>query len=259
MLDTLTSARRLFVFKGATDAATIAEVAAQLRSYGPNWLLWVCEADGAHPGGSVERLATGLLRGFVSRFATYDPNPSLPVEDWVAVCANAYRLWRHAEPPAIPIANIISESIASLCCEWIQGDATISRWLDQPAPDAGGLCEHRLQTAAFTSVYRALLPIASGGDFAFSALIRIPEEFQGRQIGAALAGFSSNALWSADLKSRGTWQRIWVTATLPLDARYIACELLAEGNNGDGFQSACWCLEKGSVPRGYGFEPPAPR
>jgi hypothetical protein len=140
---------------------------------------------------------------------------------------------------------MISEAMASLCCKWIQGDTATTRRLDEPAPDDGGLREHRLQTTAITSACRARLPIATGGDFVFSAWIRIPEEFRGRQIGAQLVGFSSNALWSADLKSRGNWQRVWVTATLPPDARYIACELIAEGAIGYGFQplAGIWSAE----------------
>ena len=90
----LSHGRQLFVFKGETDITTIREIVVQLRSYGPNCLVWVCVADPAHRPGSVERLSDGLLRGFVSRFGTYDGDPSLPVEDWVALCANAYRLWR---------------------------------------------------------------------------------------------------------------------------------------------------------------------
>jgi hypothetical protein len=116
--------------------------------------------------------------------------------------------------------------------------------------------EHRLEEAEATSVYRVLVPIASGGDFVFSVWVRIPEGFRGRQIGAVFAGLSSISMWSADLKSRENWQRVWVTAHLPSDARCIACDIIAHGAVGDIFQSAYWCLERGNRPLGHGFAVP---
>jgi hypothetical protein len=249
----LSHGRQLFVFKGETDITTIREIVVQLRTYGPNCLVWVCVADAAHLPGSVERLSDGLLRGFVSRFGTYDGDPSLPVEDWVAVCANAYRLSRNADPPKAPLYNLISPEIATCSCRWSTELSSGTRVLDEPAPSGGVMFEHRLEKAEATSVYRALVPIASGGDFVFSVWVRIPEGFRGRQIGALLPGFSSIAMWTADLKSRGRWQRVWVTANLPIDARSIACDIIAEGAVGDIFHSASWCLERGNQPLGYGF------
>jgi hypothetical protein len=249
----LSRARRLFVFKGPSDIATIREIAVQLRTYAPNWLLWVNVADAAHLPGSVQCISDGLLLGFVSRFGTYDGDPSLPVEEWVAVCANAYRLWRNADPPKAPLYNLISLAIATRSCRWFTDLSAATRVLDEPAPTGGVMFEHRLGKAETTSVYRALLPIASGGHFVFSAWIRIPEGFHGRQIGALLPGFSSVAMWTADLKSRARWQRLWVTANLPIDVRSICCEIIAEGAVGDVFHSASWCLERGNRPLGYGF------
>lgn len=252
----LSRGRKLFVFKGETDNSAIREILAQLRSYGPNCLVWVCVADGAHVPGSVERLGDGLLRGFVSRFGTYDGAPSLPVEDWVAVCANAYRLTRNAEPPKAALYNLISPEIATCPVRWSSELSSGTRVLDEPAPRGGVMFEHRLEEAEATSVYRVLVPIASGGDFVFSVWVRVPEGFRGRQIGAVFAGLSSISMWTADLKSRENWQRVWVTAHLPSDARCIACDIIADGAVGDIFQSAYWCLERGNRPLGHGFAVP---
>ena len=249
----LSHGRRLFVFKGLSDIATIREIVVQLQRYGPNCLLWIGVADDAHLPGSVEYHSEGLLRGFVSRFGTYDGAPSLPVEEWVAVCTNAYRLWRNADPPKAPLYNLISSAIATGSCHWFTHESVATRVLDEPAPTGGAMFEHRLEVAEATSVYRALVPIASGGDFAFSTWIRIPEGFCGRQIGALVPGCSTIAMWTADLKSRARWQRIWVTAHLPIDARCIACDIIAEGAVGEVFHSASWCLERGNRPLGYGF------
>jgi hypothetical protein len=245
--------RKLFVFKGETDITAIREIVVQLRTYGPNCLVWVCVADATHLAGSVERLSDGLLRGFVSRFGTYDGDPSLPVEDWVAVCANAYRLSRNAEPPKAPLYNLISPEIATCPVRWSSELSSGTRVLYEPAASGGVMFEHRLEEAETTSVYRVLVPIASGGDFVFSVWVRIPEGFRGRQIGALLYGFSSIAMWTADLRSRENWQRVWVTANIPIDERCIACDIIAEGAVDNIFHSAHWCLERGNQPLGYGF------
>ena len=250
----LSRARKLFVFKSQADVSVIREVLVQLRTYGPNSLLWVCVADAAHLPGSVERLGDGLLRGFVSRVGTYYGAPSLPVEEWVTVCANAYRLMRNAEPPDASLYNLISPEIVTCPVRWSSPFSSGTRVLDEPAPRGGVKFEHRLVEADATTAYRVLVPIDSGGDFVFSVWVRIPEGFRGRQIGVLIPGFSSVAIWAADLRSRGNWQRIWVTATLPNDERCIGCDLMAEGDVGEVFQSAHWCLERGNQPLGYGFD-----
>jgi hypothetical protein len=249
----LSASRRLFVFKGPADIAEIREIVAQLQTYGPNCLLWICVADAEHSPGCVERLSDGLLRGFVSRYGTYDEAPSIPVEEWVAVCANAYRLWRNAEPPVAPHCNLISEAAEARSCRWFTDLSATTRIFDKPAPTGGVIYEHRLDSAELTSVYRVVLPITSGGKFVFSAWIRIPEQFRGRHIAAVLPGFASVATWTADLKSRKRWQRIWVAADVPIEERAVACDIIAAGDVGSAFFSATWCLERGSEPLGYGF------
>ena len=72
----LSRARRLFVYKGDCEIALIQEIVAGLRGYGPNSLLWVRQADAAHPPGSVIRISDGLLLGFVDRSGSYDGDPS---------------------------------------------------------------------------------------------------------------------------------------------------------------------------------------
>jgi hypothetical protein len=253
LIGDLSRGRKIFVFKGTSALATIREIAAQLQAYGRNCLLWVNVADGAHRPGLVERHSDELLFGFVSHFGTYDGDPSLPIEDWVAVCANAYRLWRNTDPPKLQVENLISRAMASNSCQWFADPSGSTRTLDEPGPNGSIALEHRLGGAQVTSVYRAQLPIACGGGFVFSAWIRIPHEFRGRQIAALLSGYTSVAMWTADLQSRARWQRIWVTANLPVEARCISCAIIAEGAVGASFHSAAWCLERGNRPLGYGF------
>jgi hypothetical protein len=254
LLGDLSRARKIFILKGNADAATIQEIAAQLQTYGRNCLLWVKVADVMHPPGSVERTADGLLSGFVRRFGTYEGDPSLPVEHWVAVCANAHRLWRGTDPPKILFDNLISQAIVDDPRQTFAYSPAAMRVLGERAPNGGVVLEHKVESAEATSLCRLHLPITSGGSFVFSAWIRIPQGFRGRQIAALLSGFSSVAMWTADLKSRGRWQRIWVTANLPTDARSISCDIIAESAVGDVFHSAMWCLERGNRPLGYGFD-----
>lgn len=253
LLRDLKEAHKLFVFKGQAAPDTVSRIAAKLRAYGPNSLLWVDLADARQPPGTVERMSDGLMRGFVRHFGTYDDDPCLPVEDWVSVCGNAYRLWRGEDPPRMPFDNLIAQTKGEQRCEWISHPAAATDKVTEPGPNGDIAFEHRLRATARVPAYYAYLPIPSGGSFVFSVWIRIPEDFGGRRIFAVFHGFPIRASWDGHVKSRGYWQRLWVTATLPQDARDIACGIIAEAAVGDVFYSTAWCLERGTRPSGYGF------
>ena len=247
--------RRLYVYRGRADPRTIREVAAQLKSYGDNRLLWVRLANATHLPGSVKCLADGLLVGFVSRFGIYEPDrtPRIPVEEWIAVCAKTYRHWRNADPPKVPLKNLIARAVAERRCRWAADPAVANRLVEGPAPSGNSMFEHRLGKTGSTSVYRVHLPVSPGGIFSFSAWILIPEGFRGRRIAVSLPGGSIVSNWIADPKSIGRWQRIWVAANIPVDPRNISCNLIADGTVDDVFYSADWCLERRDRPSGYGF------
>jgi hypothetical protein len=89
----LSDASRIFVWKRAGDAAE-AEAGAlhqALRAYGPNTLLWVAKADEGHAAGTVQRIGPGLLRGNLDRFAPAYDADELFLEQWLRVCAGAWR------------------------------------------------------------------------------------------------------------------------------------------------------------------------
>jgi len=245
--------RRLFIYRGRCDIALIREIAAQIRTYGPNRLLWVNIADDDHLPGTVECLSDGLMLGFISRFGDYEGTASVPVEEWVALCAKVYRLWRDTDPPKVPLDNLISRATAKQACRWSADSSAAAYVLEGPSPTGGAMIEHRLGMGGTAPVYRVELPIDFGGIFVLSVWIQIPEGFHGRQIGALLPGCSIISKWPADLKSRGQWQRVWVRGNVPIDAQSISCDLIAEGAEGDVFLSASWCLERGNHPTGYGF------
>jgi hypothetical protein len=253
LLRELARGKKLFVFKGKSDLATMHDMARELRTYGPNSLLWVALADDAHPAASVERDSDGLLLGFVSSFGTYDEDPILPVEEWVTVCAKAYRLWRNEEPPKVRIENLIARAVSAQSCRWVSDTHASTRTLNECSAIGGTVFEHRWHSGEPAYVYRAQLPIPSGGNYAFSAWIKVPEGFSAPRLCVRLAGFSSITTWMADPKTYTRWQRVWVCASVPNHARTIVCDLVVAGTAGGVFQSADWCLERGTRPSGYGF------
>ncbi len=253
LLQDLSRGRKLCVFKGQTDLATVRDVGAALQTHGPNCLLWVKVADVEHAPGSVQRDSAGLLLGYVSRYGTYDGAPSLPVEEWVAMCANAYRLWRNEDVPRAWCDNLISDAVASQSCLWVGDPSAETRSCADPSLACGVRYRHRLGREDATVVFRAQLPIACGGKLTFSTWVRITEGSELRAISLLLDGFATVATWAADLRSHGRWQRLWLTADVPASARTVACDLIAAGAPGAEFDSTNWCLERAPRPSGYGF------
>jgi len=255
LLRELSSGRRLFVYRGPAHVNVVHGVLEQLQTYGNNTLLWVRLATDTLLPRSVRRVRKGLLVGFVSRFGIYehDRTPRLPIEDWIIVCAKAYQLWRKTEPPQMRLENLIPRDLANQPYRAPPVSAATVRVLDEQAPTGGAVLEHRLGKTELSSICRLIVPVESGGTFSFSAWIRIPEGFHGRRIIATLSGCSRASRWNADANSTANWQWLWISADLPADARSISCELMADGDVGDVFYSASWCLERRNLPSGHGF------
>ena len=249
----LARGRRLLVYKGRSELATMRELAAQLRSHGPNTLLWVDVAGHTHEPGFVERDSPTLLRGYVSRFGTYDDDPSLPVEEWVSVCASAYQLWRNQTPPVAPVENLLANAVAADRCVWTAPVRGVTRRMAEPALPGGEVFEHRPGRGAPEAVWQAWLPLDSGGKLVLSTWLRLPEGGNLDQVSLVLSGFATTTAWHADLRARGNWQRAWIGADVSQGTRAILCELRAAGAPGTVFHSSRWCLERGTRPSGFGF------
>ena len=69
-----------------------------MHAYGPTALLWVEQQDRDHPAGTVEWVATGLLKGYIDRFAPAENAHALSLDCWLAICRNALKLAK--TPPA---------------------------------------------------------------------------------------------------------------------------------------------------------------
>jgi tetratricopeptide (TPR) repeat protein len=71
-----------------------------VRSYGDNMLLYVRYEDAAHPNGTVEFAAPGLIIGYIDRFKMAPDgqlSASPPSASWLEICRNAYALFEGAD------------------------------------------------------------------------------------------------------------------------------------------------------------------
>ena len=87
----LTETRRIFVWKSDVPAPEnmVRDLAATLRRRVLNLLLSVSTAEPDRPAGMVEYAEYGLLRGYISRFSSYETNEQVDFESWIALCRSA--------------------------------------------------------------------------------------------------------------------------------------------------------------------------
>lgn len=96
IMEDLEAAEKIFVYKRNSEVSEeeILPLFLSLNRRGPNWLLWVVEADESHPPGTVEVAMHGLLKGYIERFAPDANAHDFSFEGWMRVCANAHILSR---------------------------------------------------------------------------------------------------------------------------------------------------------------------
>jgi len=96
LLEDLQAADKIFVYRGMKPLAEsdMLKLAATMRNFGPTTLLWVEVADEEHEAGSVEEVATGLLRGNIERFAPANNAHDFDLDAWIGICHNAEALRR---------------------------------------------------------------------------------------------------------------------------------------------------------------------
>jgi hypothetical protein len=90
-VDDLTNSGKIFLRKSnrpVTDS-TMIEMYKAMQDYGAPVLLWVTLTDEEHPHTTVRRLAPGLLRGYIKRFAPYELAKDIRIEDWRDLCRAA--------------------------------------------------------------------------------------------------------------------------------------------------------------------------
>jgi tetratricopeptide (TPR) repeat protein len=100
LIDDLEEGSKIFVFRLTDRDLTTQEIDdlhAAMRAYGNNTLLYVRYETDENPNGTVEAVREGLLVGYMDRFKlsrTDQLSSAPPTSSWLAVCRNAYALWR---------------------------------------------------------------------------------------------------------------------------------------------------------------------
>jgi hypothetical protein len=95
-VDEVDAGEKIFVFKRGGDIpeSEILPLFLALNQRRSNTLLWVVEEEPRRPGGTVEVLMNGLLKGYIDRFAPSENAHDFSFEGWVRLCVNAFLLNR---------------------------------------------------------------------------------------------------------------------------------------------------------------------
>jgi hypothetical protein len=96
LIEDLEDASKIFAYRGMhrLPQPLVLRLVAAMRAYGPTTLLWIEQQDGQHPAGTVEWITTGLLKGYIDRFAPAENAHALSLDCWVSICRNALKLGR---------------------------------------------------------------------------------------------------------------------------------------------------------------------
>jgi hypothetical protein len=95
-IEEMDAGEKIFVFRRgrAIAESEILPLFLALNRGKANTLLWVVPEEPGHPGGSVEVLMNGLLKGYIDRFAPGDNAHDFSFETWVRLCVHAFLLKR---------------------------------------------------------------------------------------------------------------------------------------------------------------------
>lgn len=99
-LEDLANGDKIFVVKRNVplEEGEAFQLLSALRGHAASTLLYVVPATPDCPPGTTERVAPGLLRGYIDRFAPPATAQDLSLEPWLAICVNASRLAAGAQP-----------------------------------------------------------------------------------------------------------------------------------------------------------------
>jgi hypothetical protein len=101
-MEELQATDNIFVYKfgSAVSEEEILSLYMALTRYSDATLLWVVPEERDRPAGTVEVMMSGLLKGYIERFAPDDNAHDLPFDGWLRVRANALALARLQRPKA---------------------------------------------------------------------------------------------------------------------------------------------------------------
>lgn len=250
-LERLEIGDRMYVRKGENgdSEASIRSLYSALRNIGPASLLWVTEADDAHPTGSVERLDNGLIRGWLSSFASWNRVPNCDVLDWLHLLRRVWALNVLNDENAFPIAaprNILPTNFGG----WHGSAAAISDFVwDIPQPPGNGQVMKHVRihdtSGPNSGVFSCMLGdggLVGGALYIASAYVWLPPGFKG-QVGIGFHGLAKTYESTADVDIVLKWQRVWTIARLPDAAPFAYVTLYVTGRTGTTCYSAGWQLQ----------------
>jgi hypothetical protein len=254
LLKMLEGEGRIFLRRdpGRSEAEARALLVA-LRRYGAHDLLWVDQAAGGHPPGSVQLLGDGLARGFLGEFR---PNaaPSLDgMRVWLAVLERGLTLLRPEVVRGLRLAAPADAALPGADWRFLKcAESAVAREVVGVDP-AWPVMAHRL--VEDTDTARGLVTCCEArglvprGLYVVSGWVWVPDDFAG-WIGMSFPGLPWVQMWAADLAVRGCWQQIATSVRIPGDADVLYPGLVAVASAGSQFYSTGLRLERGVVPNG---------
>ena len=246
LLEDLASGEKIFIRRGSDALGELRRLHRALRSYGPNVLLIVAMADADHPAGTLERLDTGLLRGFVKEFKICSRPEPFDVASWLTVCREAHRMVRppkrYARSTTLGKGHVWSLTKPDRVA-LSRADGLDRR--DAVRLETGGPRHAAELLASCRWSVRELTPRAP---VLFSAWVRVAHDFSGSEVAARFDGPAAMHIHPYDLKQRGRWQRVWATVQLPRGTETLVGAIRALADPGQTIDIAEWAFAKGTVP-----------
>lgn len=95
LIEDLENAEKVFVYKpgdGQLEDADLMAIRRAIRQYAANTVLCVRMYDDLHPAGTVERIAEGLLLGYIDRNPTSMDREGVSYDCWSLICRSAFAL-----------------------------------------------------------------------------------------------------------------------------------------------------------------------
>lgn len=246
MLDDLSRGDKIFIRRGSDCQDDLGRLHRALRSYGPNVLLVVAMADTDHPAGTLERLDTGLLRGFVKEFKVCSRPEPFDVTGWLTVCRKVHRVVRSRSRYAT--TTLLDEGRA-WCLAGSEhvtlSEAEVAGRRGAVRLTIGGALQGDQVLASCRWSARDLAPRET---VLFSAWVHVAHGFAGSEVAASFSGLAAMHVHPYDLKRQGRWQRVWTNVQVPRDTEILVGAIRAVAVPGQTIDVADWAFAKGTVP-----------
>lgn len=265
----LASAEKIFVRKGESvhEADRVRRLHHEMRRFGPATLLWVVPHDDAHAPGTAEVCETGLLRGYIDRFASYIDAQDVG-DGWRAVCRAAFSLDAARSPPGEILygsgvasnPNLVRHAKRFGGHAWItavHAESKACSWPVAPLPGYATMRHTLLQDAAARPcvvMSHAAGPVLQRGDVYVLYLdVWVDARSACTFVGVQTDNLPCIAQHAADMSIRDAWQRLWAIFRVPVPITPASPALAVQGCSGVVVYSACWGFERIDPQFGWEF------